>query len=356
MSVTLAAYRPGLDDPEVLQLRARVWGADHPHTSAAFLAWLFQHNPAGPGSGVLLRRHDTLIGFAGLHPRLAVRNGETFRVAHGLDFMVDPEASRGLSGAYAVKVAAAWSERAAAQGYAFGVNFPNANSYRLLTSKRLGWRRVLAPRLLVRPLPGLRLREGLPARLPARLVDLGGAAAARALSFYAWARRGPRRETQRVTDFDWLDGSRTDGTGIGFVADAALLNWRYRDHPVYRYRVFACEGPGHEATGLVTSARALFGVDSVLIVDLVGHERLAACAALVASAVEDAAANGARIVGALACAGTVLSRALMQAGFVAVPTALNPKPFYMVAHPLGGAGEAFAEAPWRFAWGDMDVV
>lgn len=358
MSVTLDTYRPGLDDAEVLGLRARVWGADHPHTAQAFLTWLFQRNPAGPGSGILLRRKDVLIGFAGLSPRRALQGGVRVRVAHGLDFMVDPAATKGLSGAYAVKVADGWAKLAAREGYAFGVNFPNANSYRLLTSPRLGWRRVLAPRLLVRPLPGLRLREGLPRRVPPALAALGGEVLARGLSLYAGLRTGRLRPTAVVDDVAWLDAATVEApNGIGFVRDAATLRWRYFDHPVYGYRIVTSTSADGCASGLVTSARTLFGVDSTLLVDLVGAPRPDSCAALLARAVTEAAAQGSRIVGALACPGTLLDGALLRAGFLPVPAAINPKPFFMVARPLSHPSEAAMNgAGWDFAWGDMDVV
>ncbi|MCW6511338.1 hypothetical protein [Lichenifustis flavocetrariae] len=358
MNIEIETYRPGLDDAEVLDLRARVWGADHPHTTMAFLSWLFQKNPAGPGSGILLRRHGALIGFAGLSPRSAIKDGRTFKVAHGLDFMVDPAATKGLSGAYAIKVADAWAKLASADRYAFGVNFPNANSYRLLTSARLGWRRVLAPRLLVRPLPGLRLTEGLPTRIPPGLAAIGGDIAARALGLYAALARGGEKPARLVTDFDWLRGGGSDKTrGIAFLREPATLNWRYREHPAYRYRIFAHDGDTGSASGLVTSPRTLFGVESSLIVDLVGEEQPDACLALVSSAVADAKTQGASIVGALACAGGLLDRVLKRLGFIPVPERFNPKPFYMVAHPLAASTDAaFAGAEWRFAWGDTDVV
>lgn len=355
MRLTLDPYRPGPDDAEVLDLRTRVWGADHPHTSAAFLTWLFRDNPVGEGGGVLLRRGGTLIGFAGLCPRLALRNGETVRVAHGLDFMVDPAATRGLSGTHAVRVAAGWADLAAAQGYAFGINFPNANSIRLLTSDRLGWRPVLSPRLLVRPLPGLRLREGLPAGIPHALADLGSSVLARGLDLAVRLRVRGWPTVSARHDFAWLAPVPSPGEGIGLARDPAVLAWRYLHHPLHRYRLFTC-GDGAGASGLVAAPRTLFGVPSSLVVDLLGAEHPTAAAALVAAAVADAAGQGARIVGGLALAGSPLDRALRRAGFLPVPARLDPKPFHLVARPLAEPGQDGFSGRWRFAWGDMDVV
>lgn len=360
MSVVLDAYRPGLDDDEVLDLRARVWGADHGHTSAAFFGWLFGRNPAGAASGVLLRRGGVLIGFAGLSPRIGFRNGQRIRIAHGLDFMVDPNAARGLAGAYALKVADRWARLAKEQGYAFGVNFPNANSYRLLTSRRLGWQRVLAPRLLLRPLPGLRLREGLPRWISPTAAAFGGTVLAHALALRAklGTAPGPCAGTpaRAVADFDWLPAEMPAVKGLSFGRDRSYLTWRYRDHPVYRYTILARSEPGRGVSGLVVTPRTLFGVESALVVDLVGDGHVEAVVPLITRAVADAAAEGARIVGGLACAGSPLDWALRRCGFLPVPAAVNPKPFYMVGLPLAAQEAAFADGPWQFAWGDMDVV
>jgi len=359
-------FRPGTDDAEALGLRAEVWGADHPHSHPAFFRWLFgAGNPAGPGSGVMLRRAGRLVGFAGLCPRLAQLGGTAVRVAHGLDYMVSPGVSAAASGRFALRVAADWATFARQGGYDFGINFPNANSRRLLTSDRLGWQPVLAPALMVRPLaaPATSIVAGGAVRRLALRFGLGVGAGA--LAVRAAATRGRAAGAVRAVDL----GSAADAALIdalwhrvaavrdaGLLRDAAALRWRYGQHPLYRYRMLGWQDGDRMDALVITAQRHLFGMDCLLVVDaLIDPGRPAAAARLVGDAIR---ASGAALAVAQAVPGHDLAGALRRAGFLAVPERFNPKPFQMVALPLAvqARSGALPASTWQFGWGDMDVV
>lgn len=360
----LEPWRLGLCDAEVLALRASVWGADHPHTRADFLEWLFgEGNPAGRGAGVVLRRSGSAIGFAGLCPRRARIEGRDVTIAHGLDYMVERRLGAAGSGRHALRIAAEWAELARARGFAFGINFPNENSRRLLTSGRLGWRQILSPRLMVRPLHGRGVEGGAAAKAMRLGLSLGGAVFGGAARLRGRAPEGAVRPLDPASEADagaiddlWI--RRRDDTPISLSRDAAALRWRYLDNPVRRYRLLGWECRSGISALIVTTRRELEGLASVLIVDAVFDPASPAVArALVRAAVQEAAADGACLAAAEAAQRTALGRALSGSAFVTVPRRLDPKPFMLVGLPLAAAPDAaFLQGAWQFAWGDMDVV
>ena len=359
MSDGIDRYVPGRDEAEILSMRASVWGAGHPHGTPAFYAWLFERNPAGRGGGVLIRKGGELIGFAGGTPRRLRVGTDTIRVAHGLDYMVAPAFRGRLAGSYAVKLASAWAETSREDGHAFGINFPNANSVRLLTSDRLGWTPILRPSFLVRPLPGLRFTERPPGGLPPFLANLGGRALAAGLSLL---KRPPKAPPGRIVELDGFDARfdalwhrEAERAPAAFLRDAATLSWRYTSHPAYRYRILAF-GRGDEiAAYLVASPRSLMGLESLLVVDgWAAPSDTGLLAVLAADLARRAAKEGVGILGAQVVPGSAFEGALRKAGFLKVPERLNPKPFVLVGLPLAGAVPAVTD--WHVTWGDMDVV
>ncbi len=360
-AATVEVWRPGTLGDELLALRAGVWGAEHPHTSPAFFAWLFgDTNPAGQGGGVALRRGDRVLGFMGLCPRRVRFHGRDVTAAHCLDYMVDREIGPAASARYALRLAQGWERLARADGHAFGIGFPNQNSYRIVTSDRIGWRDILRPRLMVRP-----LRGGSHAAIalgPAKRLGLalGGAF----LDLATGLRPRPPGELRALRTSDARDAAaidalwqrRRDDRPASIVRDAAALRWRYEGHPFRRYEILGWQAPGGLAALIVTTRRDLEGLPAVLIVDaLVDPAALAPARALVSAALRRAAAEGDRLAAAEAEPGSAPARALANAGFLTVPQRFDPKPFTLVGLPLGTPMEQLA-GPWQFAWGDMDVV
>ncbi len=360
-------WRPGTLEDGLLALRAGVWGAEHPHTSPAFFSWLFgEANPAGTGGGVVLRRGERVLGFMGLCARRVRFHRRDIAVAHCLDYMVDREIGPAASARYALRLAQAWEKLARAEDFVFGIGFPNQNSYRIVTSDRIGWRDILRPRLMVRPLRGVWRdgsrggpQDGATDGLAKRLgLALGGTALDLAAAF----RRRPRGEVRALAtgaDADSIDAlwqRRRDDRPASIVRDAAALGWRYEQHPFRRYELLGWQADGALSALIVTTRRDLEGVPAVLIVDaVIDPAALPAARALVSAALRRAAGEGDRLAAAEAQPGSPLARALAQAGFLAVPQRFDPKPFTLVGLPLDTPMAEIA-GPWQFAWGDMDVV
>jgi hypothetical protein len=347
-------------EPELLALRSAVWGADHPHTNPGFLQWLFAATPPHEPIAASVRLHGKVIGSAGLCRKRILVNGRNAQLAHGLDYMIMPDL-KGLAVGYAsVTVARRWIELARELDCAVGLVFPNENSHRILTSSHVGLKPMFQPALLLRPLPRVALTKDIK-RIPRRL----GTAALRVAAIYGAARSaftGSRSalqvEDRFGPDYDDLWASMTDKVGIGVVRDSAYLNWRYVDHPVYQYERL-CSRLGGKLQGLVIgSRRETFGVDSMLLVDLVAREgdELLTCD-LIEGFVHRAERQGREMVAAQAIPGGKLYSALKRCGFIHVPLRVDPKPFRTASVVFTeSANCAWSPSAWYFTWGDIDVV
>ena len=356
-------FRPGQDDAAVLSLRARVWGADHPHCIPAFYEWLFGRAPAGPGAGIVSEIDGRVVGFAGICRREARHGHVQLKVAHGLDFMVDPTLGKMLSGRVGLRVLLKHIGLAKRLGNDLNINFPNDNSHRMLISERIGYAPVFSARLLVRPLGPLRPERGA-AITPARraLAILGGCAAAGAGAARAALARPAAARIERLERFDarfdeFWERLAADGR-LHFARDARTLNWRYAEHPLHSYEILAASEGGRILGYVVAARREVLGIDAVLICDLcVLPGRSGIHAALLGPLVGRARRQGAAALVAQCAEGDPLGRALARCGFFHVPARLNPKPFRMVGMAFGGGtSAALAPSSWAFRWGDTDVV
>ncbi len=361
MATSIAQFRPGRDDQEVLDLRAEVWGANHPHTTNAFYAWLFGDDSCGAASGILVRRDEKLVCFAGLVPRLAQCKGKTIRVAHGLDFMASPNL-HGLSGLYAFKLVKAWLDHAREIGYDFAACYPNEQSIRLLISERLNWKIVASPNLLVLPTPSARFDETPVKFIPKELVNVGGKIAAAllllVLPMARWQEEiGPLDLDADAAALDRL-WQHADQSKCQFSRNAKVLQWRYGRHPVYDYRMLCRRKPGGLRGFIVTTHRKVMGVECVLVVDGVWEaDDMETPQALLSAVYARARSEGIGIVGGLALKDTSFFTALTRARLIQVPAKLDPKPFHLVGFALSDAAKPYmAEGTWSTAWGDTDVV
>lgn len=358
----LKAYEPGIDDERLLRLRSNVWGADHPHSNINFLRWLFADNPQGRGTGSMVMRNGEVMGFAGIVPYRALLGGKVRSAVLGCDFMVHTEAR---SGACAFRALAHMIKLCKQREEEFAICFPNVHSHQIVKAERIGWKDVFRPILLLRPLPGAALPKSLAPRIPEWLSRLAmaplvGRSSARAALVRKNSAEGQPIDVDRFDErFDSMAEHAIEAGVGGVVRNAAYLNWRFVDHPVYAYKRMAWENGGRVAGYIVTSARETFGVPSTLVADVFtapGAPRRVA-ESMLEEAGSVAARKGSQMLVALAAQDSPVDTALRAAGFVAVPLRLNPKPFVMAMHPLGnGISPDDLRRHWRFAWSDMDVV
>lgn len=348
------------DTDAVLQLRARVWGSDHPHTNRQFLEWLFAATPPGAPAGVLVRKNEQVLGFAGLCRKRQWVAGREVRLAHGLDYMIAPDLSDALAGRVALRVPQRWTQLARDLGFASGVVFPNVNSMRILTSPRVGFTAVFQPDLLIRPLPTARFTERL-RNVPRRALSTAARLAAMGSWIKSTSYGRPTGGAEPVEAFDegfdelWQRAS--GDVGIATTRDAKYLAWRFGAHPIYRYSTFAWRR-GNVCDGyIVCSHRKLFGVDTALVVDLLTVAPTTVGPALIDAVVDDARRRSLGMVVALAVRGSSLHDALKLRGFINVPSRLDPKRFTATEQVFDETLQPDFDSHARFfTWSDMDVA
>lgn len=354
-------FVPGIDDAAVLKLRANVWGAEHPHTTPEFMRWLLGITPAGAGSGVMMINGAEVLGFAGLLRREVQLDGESLTAAQCVDYMVHTGAR---AGAGSFRIMSAWTQLARDLGFAFGTGFPNANSREIVTRPRLGWREAFSPELMVRPLSGSAVPAFLARRIPSRLARFGVGL----LATLANARAGlnlrnrPDGEPFMIDHFcpgfDIL-WQRAQAAGYsGIRRDAAYLNWRFVQQPVYSYLRVGWMSRNNVRGYAVASLRDVLGIPSMLVVDLLVEPGISGVAeALLEEVASRARIAGALLLSSLAIDNSAVASTLARAGFVAVPRRFNPKPFVMTAHDLGNRRPVtLSKDGWHFTWAEMDVV
>ncbi|WP_169544004.1 hypothetical protein [Sneathiella aquimaris] len=353
-------YCPGKDDAALLSLRAKVWGADHPHTNPAFFKWLFQDNPNGEGSGIVKIRDDTIIGFAGFIPRPCQAGEQTLKMAHGLEFMVDPETMRHLN-RVPFQLMAAHNQRIEEAGNDFAINFPNDSSVRMLTSKHVGYQQIFEPQLMVRPLPGFSFLTFEKGAIFSQIFKICAANLASVYSTLVSLRFRKDiqiEELQRFDDrFDDLNKRLARDGKIRLNRDSKTLNWRFCQHPIYQYQKYAAIRQGQLVGYIVMSPRQLFNTKAGLICDLSVEGNDPLVIALLVNALYKKKEDKISILVDQQIPGSAQMRALTRCGFFKIPPAHNPKQFRMVARVSTDRGEiAFHPDKWAFSWGDMDVV
>ena len=355
--MTIRDFSSGQDEGLLLGLRRAVWGDDHRHNDAEFFSWMFQRNPDGVGGGVIIEQDDKALGFAGLATRQLVCQDRQVAVAMGMDYMIHPEHRNGFA---ASRLVNSWLKSVTGR-YEFALCFPNNNSYKILTGKKLGWQPVCELMMLARPIGTVSKAPGKLAKIPKWVL----APAFRAASLLCTLRaavssgRKPAGWAVEITHFDQRFDALWQAADIrmGTVRNAAHLNWRYAEHPLYTYKIFAWVDGERVLGYVVITEREVFDIPAILMVDALSNPAVpGVIEALIDAVTEYAIDSGVRMLSTQAIRGSRLSAALQRAGMIAVPKRVAPKTFTLTAHGLGRPLPAFDVGAWHLTWGDMDVI
>ena len=359
----LEVYDPLRHEAAVLALRANVWGATHPHTNAEFYRWLFRDTPDGKGSGIMaFNAADQLVGFAGISCRSGQYAGQAIKICHGLEFMVDPAVPKMRSGKLAGQILTAHRNLAGELGYDCAVNYPNSNSFRMIVSRFGGYDLVFEPELIIRPLWNWSVpKEETGNALKRVTLTFGGKAASVYSSLRAAACKSPveiRAVPRFDADFDRFWQRLTLDGRLHSTRDSRMLNWRYVDHPLYRYERLAAYRDGEVVGFIVVSPRQIMAVPALLVCDFaIPHDDPNVAEALVMAAVRLARAQKIGVIASQIVQSDRRRAMLLRCGFIPVPRRQNPKQFRLVARTFTPVGAPVNNAEnWSFGWGDMDVV
>lgn len=356
--MNIRPFISGPDEALLLPLRRAVWGETHLHNDGAFFSWLFQRNPDGAGGGVLLEDEGRAVGFAGLATRQLMHEGSPVSIALGMDYMMHPEYRNGFA---ASRLANFWAKSISEGTHQFALCFPNSSSYKILTGKKVGWQRVCDLSMLARPLGTVGTLPGKLKKIPRWIMKpafrIGSLMCS--LSAAILSPKKPAGEVVEITQFDTRFDALWAAAKIqsGGVRNAAHLNWRYVEHPLYQYKTFAWVCNDRVAGYVVVTQREVFDIPAILVVDALSDVSVpGVIEALIGAVAEHAQGIGARIMCTQVIRGSTLSQAFQRAGMLAVPDRLAPKTFTLTAHGLGRPLPSLNSSSWYFTWGDMDVI
>jgi len=360
-SWALRDYAPG-DERSIIELFERVFGKPMgPTESRRHWDWEFAQNPMNAGMFIKLAWDGTrLAGHYAVNPLRVCVDGEELMAALSLDTMTDAD-YRG-QGVFPVTAEALYSDLAES-GAAFVFGFPNVNSIRGIL-KRLYWKEIMPPPVLIRPLSLLHAAEWesrsrllrASARLLGPLVERLPALP----EFPSFC----RLEVRPVESFgDWADDlwSRCRGQHrIWTVRDRAYLEWRYAARPETDYRVCTVWSDGAVAGYVVTLNQEREVGNVCFIMDfLVDLKIRGAASRLLRDAVVHARRSRSSMLCALVAPASRYRSAFLRHLFLPLPRPLFPQDLHFGGRRFSDAvGPETFEDPscWSISWGDNDVL
>jgi hypothetical protein len=354
----------GQDEEAILALRSKVWGIDHLHTNMEFFRWLFHKTPYGRGSGILsLNKFGVPVSFAGISHRKAQIGHTELSIAHGLEFMVDPDVPKMASGRIGMRTLSAHRKLAKELGYDCSINFPNGNSYRMLESRQGKYSHILNTELFVYPFYGYTISARKHSNFFKRFFMSAGA---RSAALYSASRiHGAARDhtIRKIDEFDssfdvFWERLQADGK-LRLVRDARTLNWRYVKHPIYKYDIFLATDSQQDVIGYaVASPRNVMGTNAYLVCDVsaLGNNKNVR-ETLIRAVIDHAKDSAVSAVVAVPSTNDTIQKELFRCGFLRIPDRVSPKQFRLLGIAFNANGNAALDKDnWLFGWGDTDVV
>jgi len=133
---------------------------------------------------------------------------------------------------------------------------------------------------------------------------------------------------------------------------AKYMNWRYVNHPVFSYRIFAYDSPEGRQGAVVFRQANIMGRDWAIVMDLWGIKSSIERDLLREASVQAKRQKLSRMV--------MLNTGLsfysgLSTGFVPVPSWMTPKRNILMGSAKGGIAEALLNAKWSLRTGDWDV-
>jgi len=240
MAIELRPYRPE-DAAALLDLRNRVFETDH---GVPYLEWKAASNPAGPMHSWLAWENGALIGqYAALPMHLKIGNG--YQTGYQVvDSMVAPEARAGLSkgrlfGRLAIASFQDYQRIHLPVAYGFPNHLARAYGREILHYEDIGALTKLVKPLQLASAAG-ELPGGKMTRVSLSLLFEVYSASLRVKN--RWKVRTQKDSVFRTSRFP----AETDAVAAEYLSryplavarTSAYLNWRYSNHPVFRYQIY----------------------------------------------------------------------------------------------------------------------
>jgi hypothetical protein len=322
------------------------------------LRWKFLANPQGPSRGIHLYRDGALVARLVAQPRVFQSAAGSAKAAYMVDLVVHPE-HRGMASLLALL----GNIRHLSADFELVVVTPNDAGMQI-------WENFV--KLPARFDLGVYVVPFRPMRAAARTVagsvPIGFAAlAADALWRELLRSAGAlQRSGSLQLEFAWpgeaelaelLSVTASDPTTAG-VRDAAFIDWRFRQSPVFRYEV-AFVRKHERLTGYVATRRTVYGgYDTRFVVDAFGPQLTRADWSAVRwkLARRELARGGAELLMVLGNTRCGALASLARFPFVAVPASRLPQPTTLFAAWSGPPRFNFAPESFAVTLADCDMI
>lgn len=343
----------GADRDSILALRKLVFAVEDPEKQdPAFWTWEFISGPEGPARVFVAVDGAKVVGHYAMIPQDFSLAGELKKGSIIVDLMTHPDYRR--QGIF--NRIAKFAFTTASEQLEFATAYPirKESSAGFLS---IGWLEQFKIPVLVRPLSwsAIARRFGIPF---GALLGWGALP-------WRWLRNlfgATQRSDETVRDLDASECALLAevaergiaGVSAFRVRSPAFFHWRFFANPSWRYRVTGLFRDGKLQAYVASREAKLLATASLAIVDLgalPGSDR--ELSVLINRLVQEGAASGQAVAGAMVTPGNRYHRALRRAGFYP-----GPHRFSLV---LYSKSDAFWErvpagASWYLSWADTDGV
>lgn len=350
-------YQPG-DEQAIIALYETTFQQP---MSLARWQWQYLQSPTAKTAIMLaFSESGQLAGHYAVNPLPMQVNHQAEEGSLSLDTMVHPDfQGRRLF----TSLAQALYEHLESAGNALTYGFPNGNSHHGFV-KYLNWQDLAQSiPLYLYPLRfSALLQKAIPipalTRLAAPLAQLGYKAVRRTHAPSTYHITTTSRFDERV-DSLWEKARTLAPTLIR--RDRAYLDWRFFQHPDYRYTLFTASLPSQndQLTGyMVLTEQPLAGLNAGFIVDvLVDPAHPQAANALFKAAIDHSRTAGHDLVNCMIFPHSPYATALNQAGFIRVPPRFFPQEMHLgVRANQPNINGLSPVENWHITWADHDRV
>lgn len=356
------ALRPE-DRARVLTLRKAAEGDLVESGREDYFDWQYFRNPAGHGVVTLVEVAGEVVGELGALPTEFKLDTQTTTAAMYVNFIVRPDLrGRGLG----PDLDRLQREQELARDLWLMLGFIRLSNPPQVRVQMEKLKRIpfVTPRMYYRILrPGRVARRAL--RNPSLAVVAGSVARGPLALWNLVLRprsRDPSLQVRSLAEpepsLDDLWARVSSHYRYAVIKDCKFLAWRYFEDPRQCYRILGAYR-GSDLAGLAVMRvaeweRLRVGVILDLLVEP-GDRKTAAC--LVGAAL-DAIGEGVDFVSCMLQARGAAGRALSRAGFVQLPSSVNPHEYLLIGQALDGRMDLTpltSSKDWYVSWGDFDV-
>lgn len=264
--ITYRKYQVG-DEKELTLLAKAVWGF---HFDESHWRWKYMENPLRDNFSYVAECDNNIVGFMGCIPWRFIFTGKELVGAQYTDLMIHPEWRK--KGIFFPINRKSLDEAKAKTSFHYGFSTPS--SFNIYT-KRFRWESFQP--LKMQKVIDLKLSvwHGLKQRKSFNFTKLVNSIpkilSSKMLPSKNYASSHTNLIVRRIDKFD----ARFDelwekvrvGLNIATIRDSQYLNWRYIEHPEFRYTVFAAEKDGKLSGFVVLRCEKKEGITKGLIID-----------------------------------------------------------------------------------------